>query len=84
MKKIPIIFSIFLIIISCGQKSGKSIDKVIEKGDLHAIRAKRIEIVNEQKTIADQIKQLDEAIASLDTIKKIPVSNNNYSKRYHL
>ncbi len=73
MKKIPIIFSIFLIIISCGQKSGKSIDKVIEKGDLHAIRAKRIEIVNEQKTIADQIKQLDEAIASLDTIKKYPL-----------
>ncbi|MFD2563953.1 efflux RND transporter periplasmic adaptor subunit [Aquimarina rubra] len=73
MKKILIILSAFLLMISCGQEGGKSIEKVIEKGDLTAIRAKRSEIVAEQQAVADKLKQLDEAIASLDTIKKLPL-----------
>ncbi|WP_378181407.1 efflux RND transporter periplasmic adaptor subunit [Aquimarina sp. SS2-1] len=73
MKKIHIILSVFLLIISCGQEGGKSIEKVIEKGDLSAIRAKRSEIVAEQQAVANKLKQLDEAIASLDTIKKLPL-----------
>ncbi|AXT57702.1 efflux RND transporter periplasmic adaptor subunit [Aquimarina sp. MMG015] len=73
MKKILTIFSVFLLFASCGQKDGKSIEKVIENGDLTAIRAKRSEIVAEQQTIADKLKQLDEAIASLDSIKKLPL-----------
>ncbi|MHA7055856.1 efflux RND transporter periplasmic adaptor subunit [Aquimarina sp. M1] len=73
MKKILIILSAFLLIVSCGQEGGKSIEKVIEKGDLTAIRAKRSEIVAEQQAINDKLKQLDEAIASLDTIKKLPL-----------
>ncbi|WP_027393930.1 efflux RND transporter periplasmic adaptor subunit [Aquimarina latercula] len=73
MKKILTIFSVFLLFASCGQKDGKSIEKVIENGDLTAIRAKRSEIVAEQQAIADKLKQLDEAIASLDSIKKLPL-----------
>lgn len=73
MKKLVFIFSILLILASCGQKDGKSIEKVIEGGDLTAIRAKRGEIVAEQQEIADKLKQLDEAIASLDNIKKLPL-----------
>ncbi|MDH7445506.1 efflux RND transporter periplasmic adaptor subunit [Aquimarina sp. 2201CG14-23] len=73
MKKILIILSAFLLIVSCGQEGAKSIDKVIEKGDLKAIRAKRSEVVAEQQAVADKLKQLDEAIASLDTIKKLPL-----------
>ncbi|WP_299894727.1 efflux RND transporter periplasmic adaptor subunit [uncultured Aquimarina sp.] len=73
MKKILIIFSVSLLIASCGQKDGTSIEKVIEDGDLTAIRAKRSEIVTEQQEIANKLKQLDEAIASLDSIKKLPL-----------
>ncbi|WP_298541813.1 efflux RND transporter periplasmic adaptor subunit [uncultured Aquimarina sp.] len=73
MKKILIILSVFLLIVSCGQEGGKSIEKVIEKGDLTAIRAKRSEVVAEQQAVADKLKQLDQAIASLDTIKKLPL-----------
>ncbi len=73
MKKLVFIFSMLLILASCGQKDGKSIEKVIEKGDLTAIRAKRSEIVAEQQAIADKLKQLDEAISSLDSIKKLPL-----------
>ncbi|SEL24226.1 RND family efflux transporter, MFP subunit [Aquimarina amphilecti] len=73
MKKILTIFSVFLLLVSCGQKDGKSIEKVIENGDLTAIRAKRSEVVAEQQAVAYKLKQLDEAIASLDSIKKLPL-----------
>lgn len=73
MKKILTILSISLLIISCGQNSAKSIDKVIEDGDLAAIRAKRTEVVAEQQAVADKLKQLDKAIASLDSVKKLPL-----------
>ncbi len=73
MKKILSILSISLLIISCGQNNTKSINKIIEDGNLQALRAKRTEIVAEQQAIADQLKQLDEAIASLDSVKKLPL-----------
>ncbi|WP_109301602.1 efflux RND transporter periplasmic adaptor subunit [Aquimarina sp. AU474] len=73
MKKILTILSISLLIISCGQSDSKSIDKIIEDGNLQALRAKRTEIVTQQQEVADQLKQLDEAIADLDTIKKLPL-----------
>ncbi len=73
MKKILTILSTSLLIISCGQNSSKSIEKIIEDGNLQALRAKRTEVVGQQQTIANQLKQIDEAIASLDTIKKLPL-----------
>lgn len=59
--------------ISCGQNDTKSIDKIIEGGDLQALRAKRTEVVAEQQSVADKLKQLDAAIASLDSVKKLPL-----------
>ncbi len=73
MKKIFILLPISLLIISCGENNRKSVDKIIENGNLEALRTKRTEIVAEQLAIANQLKQLDEAIASLDTIKKLPL-----------
>ncbi len=73
MKKILTIVFISLLIISCGQDSAKSIDKVIEDGNLEALRAKRTEVVAEQQSVSDQLKQLDEAIAKLDSVKKLPL-----------
>ncbi|GAA3509177.1 efflux RND transporter periplasmic adaptor subunit [Aquimarina addita] len=73
MKKILIILSVFLLTISCGQQDATSIDKVLEKGDLKALREKRSEIVAEQQAVADKLKQLDAAIATKDSIKKLPL-----------
>ncbi|MCK8522592.1 efflux RND transporter periplasmic adaptor subunit [Aquimarina sp. D1M17] len=73
MKKILTVLSITILFASCGQNDAKSIDKIIEDGDLKALRAKRTEVVAEQQTVADKLKQLDEAIASLDTVKKLPL-----------
>ncbi|GAA4276823.1 efflux RND transporter periplasmic adaptor subunit [Aquimarina mytili] len=73
MKKILTILSISLLIISCGQDKTASVEQIIEEANLEALRTKRTEIVTQQQVIADQLKQLDEAIASLDTIKKLPL-----------
>ncbi|AXT61330.1 efflux RND transporter periplasmic adaptor subunit [Aquimarina sp. AD10] len=73
MKKLLTILSILLLMISCGQNDTKSIDKIIEGGDLQALRAKRTEVVAEQQSVADKLKQLDAAIASLDSVKKLPL-----------
>ncbi len=73
MKKILTILSISLLIISCGGNDNKSIEKTIEQGDLEALRAKRTEIVAKQQSVADQLKQIDQAIATLNTVKKLPL-----------
>ncbi len=73
MKKILTILTIVLLAISCGKDNTASIDKIIADGDLKALRTKRTEVVAQQQSVADQLKQLDEAIASLDTIKKLPL-----------
>ncbi len=73
MKKILTILSISLLIISCGGNDNKSIEKIIEQGDLEALRTKRTEIVAKQQSVADQLKQIDQAIATLDTVKKLPL-----------
>ncbi len=73
MKKIFTILPALLLIISCGQNKTKSIDEIIQEGNLEAIRTKRTEVVEEQQAFANQLKQLDEAIASLDSVKKLPL-----------
>lgn len=73
MRKIFIISSALLLAISCGENNKKSIETIIEEGNLTAMRTKRAEVVTQQQAIADQLKQLDNAIASLDTVQKLPL-----------
>ncbi len=73
MKKILAIVSISILIVSCGQKDTASIDQIIEEGNLAALRTKRTEIVAQQQTVTDQLHKLDEAIASLDSVQKLPL-----------
>ncbi len=74
MKTKHIIVFMSLLVLSCGQEKTTSIDTIIESGDLASIRAKRSEVVAEQQAVANKLKQLDEAIAVLDTgSKKLPL-----------
>jgi RND family efflux transporter, MFP subunit len=59
-------------IASCGGDS-KSVDAIIESGNLEAIRAKRAEFVIQQQEINQQMAAIDAAISELDTVKKIPL-----------
>lgn len=73
MKKILYIVTISLLILSCGKDNAKSIEKIIEEGNLQALRSKRTEIIAQQHEATNKLKQLDEAIAALDSVKKLPL-----------
>ena len=73
MKTIYSLLAISILLTSCGGGNQKSIDDIISDGNLESIRAKRTEIVNEREVAVDKIKQLDNAIALLDTVKKLPL-----------
>lgn len=70
MKKILSILTITLLIASCGgEKGSQSIESIIEKGDLEAIKAKRQEIKTEVTALNAQITELDKALKKNDSSK---------------
>lgn len=73
MKKLYIILIGSILLASCGGEKKKSVEDIIAEGDLTALKAKRAEVVTAQKSILDQLKQLDGAIEKLDTQKKLPL-----------
>ena len=72
MRKIFILTVTSAFLFSCGKKE-QSVEAVLASNDLTQIRAKKDELSTKSQDIARQIKQLDEAIAKLDTNKKIPL-----------
>lgn len=73
MKNIYTLIVISLILASCGGGNKKSIDTIIATNDLQEVRNKKAEIILEQHKIKEQLKQLDDAIAKLDIVKKVPL-----------
>ncbi len=72
MKNIFLLILLTVIFTSCGNDS-KSVDSIIETKDLEKIREKRSEIVSEQIKINLKLKQIDDAISKLDTLKNYPL-----------
>jgi membrane fusion protein, multidrug efflux system len=67
MKKILILFTISIILTSCGSDPAKkSVDEIISESNLENIRAKRSDIKAKQSEIQNELKKLDEAIKALD------------------
>ncbi|WP_274474112.1 efflux RND transporter periplasmic adaptor subunit [Mangrovimonas aestuarii] len=62
-----------LLLTSCGEGKKKSIEEIIDGGDLAKIREKRTEIVAQQQEVEAKLQQLDKAISELDTIKRLPL-----------
>jgi len=73
MKNIYTLIILSLILASCGGGNKKSIDTIIATNNLQEIRNKKDEIILEQHKLKEQLKQLDDAIAKLDIVKKIPL-----------
>ena len=72
MKKILLLIAFPILIISCGGKQ-QSVDEIIAKGNLETIRAKKGEVIIQKENLVNELKQLDEAIAKLDTDIKLPL-----------
>lgn len=80
MKKINYILTLLITIVfvssgltSCGSKSKESMEALIANGDLSAIRAKKEELTNQQKSIEQQIAQLDSAINANSDDANLPL-----------
>ena len=73
MKKITLPFILFVVLASCGGGAEKSIEKLISEGNLEAIKSKKQEISERQKSLNNDIKLLDSVINSLDENKKLPL-----------
>jgi len=72
MKKIVALIVLATVIVSCGE-GGKSLEDVVASKDLEAIRTKRSDLTKELKSLEDQVKLLDDAIAELDDNAKLPL-----------
>ena len=73
MKKILSFTLISVLLASCGGGAANSVEEVIASKGLEDIRAKRSELTQELKTLEDQVKLLDAAIAELDDNAKLPL-----------
>jgi len=73
MKHPIILLLTVLVLISCGGGGDKSVESIIESGDIVALQQKKDELTTQQQEIHDQLKQLDEKINELNPEKNIPL-----------
>ncbi|MBU2938329.1 efflux RND transporter periplasmic adaptor subunit [Lacinutrix sp. C3R15] len=74
MKNIYSLFLLTLLMVSCGgEKKKNSVENILATENLEKIRAKRTELVDDQKVIHDKITLLDQVISKLDTVRKVPL-----------
>ena len=73
MKKIIFLIVIVILQYSCGSKPEQSVTDIIATQDIAAIRAKKTEISEKQKTLDIDLKKLDSIISILDSNEKFPL-----------
>lgn len=73
MKLLYSILMVTLFITSCSGDKKQSVETIIASDNLEAMRLKRAELVGQQQNIAAQLKQLDDRIRVLDTVKNVPL-----------
>ena len=75
MKYFYTTIAIAFLFISCGgNDTNKSLDTIVESGDLKAIKSKREEVATKQKELVEQLQLIDHKIAELQPNKKIPLT----------
>ncbi len=73
MKYFILLLSVSIFLTSCGGGGEKTVEGVIESGDLVALQKKKDELTTQQQEIQEQLKQLDEKIEELNPEKNIPL-----------
>jgi len=73
MKKILTLTLLTLLLVSCGGNQKESSESIIASEDINLIRKQRTKIAAEQTKINEELQSLDNAIARLDTVKRLPL-----------
>ena len=73
MKNIITIFTLILLLLSCGGDKNVSVDTLIANGDLIELRSKKTAITTQLKELNEQVKAIDSVIAVLDSDTKLPL-----------
>lgn len=71
MKKLAVLLSFPFFLFSCGKKEERSVEDVIEGGDLSEIRQKKSELSSAQSELTAKIDLLDQAINELDKNRRL-------------
>ena len=74
MKNTRYIITLLIVLASCGRnEKKKTLDQVINSGSLIEMRDTRGQLMTDYSALQNELKVLDEAIAKLDTLKKLPL-----------
>jgi len=73
MKKLVYFLALTLLVVGCGNQAEKSVAEIIATGDMDAIKERKQALTEEQRTLNDQIGQLDSVIDAKDDNKKLPL-----------
>ena len=73
MKNLISLFTLLLLLLSCGGDTNVSIDSLIANKDLNKLRAKKTSITEQLKELNEQVKTIDSVIAILDSDTKLPL-----------
>ncbi|MGB5699262.1 efflux RND transporter periplasmic adaptor subunit [Muriicola sp.] len=73
MKNLISLFTLVLLLLSCGGDTNVSIDSLIANKDLDKLRAKKTSITEQLKELNEQVKTIDSVIAVLDSDTKLPL-----------
>ena len=81
MKKIYLILSCTLLLVSCDSQKEVTVESVIQSRNLENIRKKKKEVEAQQKVFAEKLFALSNAISELDTLKKLPLVTTQKSEQ---
>ena len=81
MKKIYLILSCTLLLVSCDSQKEVTVESVIQSRNLENIRKKKKEVEAQQKVFAEKLFALSNAISELDTVKKLPLVTTQKSEQ---
>lgn len=73
MKNVIYILIAAIALSSCGDDKVSSVEDLIGQGDLEAIRIKKSELSEQQKSLDSQLKKLDSAISTFKGNEKLPL-----------
>lgn len=83
MKNLIYILITAVALSSCGDDKILSVDDLISQGDLEAIRIKKSQLSEQQKSLDAQLKTLDSAISTFKGNEKLPLVTTVMAKSEH-